>query len=222
MNAVELLGGLLKNRAGSSGGGGGLLKDLIGGALKSGRSGQAPQAGGGSSRGGGGDLGDFVRDALSKHTRKHGGGTPGSQSADCNDPRHQGHGQSRGQGRAGQSELNNDQAVVLIRAMINAAKSDGQLDPREQETIVKQLGQLSQDEVQFLKREFAAPLDVKEFTWSVPRGLERQVYSLSLMAISLDQNKEATYLKNLAHGLRLDPEVCNRIHQQYKAPQIFS
>lgn len=213
MNAAELLGGLLKNRSGSSGGGG-LLKDLITGALNQrtgGGSAPAPRTERSTPRGGG-DLGSFVRDALSKYQNRQGGA---SRGAECNDPAHQ------AGGRSGPSELDNDQAVVLIRAMINAAKSDGQLDQREQETIVKQLGELSQDEIQFLKKEFAAPLNVKDFTWSVPRGLEQQVYGLSLMAINLDQNKEANYLKELAHGLRLDPDVCNRIHQQYKAPIIF-
>lgn len=218
MNAAKLLGGLLKKRSGSSGGGGGLLKELIAGAIQkhgggSAGSAQASQGGRGGSRSGGGDLGDLVRQAFTKFQEKQSGASKGS---DCNDPGH------ANLASSGRSELDNAQAVVLIRAMINAAKSDGQLDQREQDTIVKQLGELTQEEVQFLKQEFATPLNVKEFTWSVPLGLEQQVYGLSLMAINLDQNSEARYLKDLAHGLRLDPAVCNRIHQQYKAPQIFS
>ncbi len=216
MNAAELLGALLKNKSGASGGGGGMLKDLITGALKNrGASAPAPSqpSGGSAPRRRGGDLGDLVRDAFSKFQNRQSGKPAG---ADCNDPAHQ------NLGRSGSSELDNEQAVILIRAMINAAKSDGQLDQNEQNTIVKQLGELTQDEVQFLKKEFASPVNVKEFTWSVPMGLEQQVYGLSLMAINLDQNKEASYLKDLAHGLRLDPDICNGIHKQYKAPLIFS
>ena len=123
MNAAKLLGGLLKNRSGSSGGGGGLLKDLITGVLqnRAGGSAPAPQADRGAPRSGGPDLGDLVRDAYSKFQTRRGGATKGS---DCNDPAH------RNLGGSGRSELDNKQAVVLIRAMINAAKSDGQLDQR--------------------------------------------------------------------------------------------
>jgi uncharacterized membrane protein YebE (DUF533 family) len=115
----------------------------------------------------------------------------------------------------------NEQAEVLVRAMICAAKADGQITPEEQDNIVKQLGEVSQTEADFLRAEFAKPVDVRELTWSVPRGMEEQVYSISLMAIDLDEQKEAEYLADLAHGLRLDPMRCNEIHRTYGAPVIF-
>ncbi|TWU37631.1 hypothetical protein Q31b_44190 [Novipirellula aureliae] len=113
------------------------------------------------------------------------------------------------------------QSEMLVRAMISAAKSDGSIDQAEQEHVVKQFGQLSQDEVNFLKQEFARPVDVRELAWSVPIGLEEHVYTVSLLAIDLDENKEAQYLGELAHGLRLSPQKCNEIHRQYRAPEIF-
>lgn len=116
----------------------------------------------------------------------------------------------------------NAQAELLIRAMVNAAKADGQIDRSEQEAIVGQLGDLDQAEVQFLQAEFAKPVDVREFAWSVPLGMEQQVYGISLMAMDLDEQKEANYLAELAHGLRLSPEICNQIHEQFKAPKIFN
>ncbi len=54
-----------------------------------------------------------------------------------------------------------------------------------------------------------------------PLGLEEQVYSISLIAMKLDTQAEAEYLADLAHGLRLAPEVCNRLHARYNAPAIF-
>jgi uncharacterized membrane protein YebE (DUF533 family) len=36
--------------------------------------------------------------------------------------------------------------------MINAAKADGQIDQAEQDKIVKQMGQLTQDDVEYLRR----------------------------------------------------------------------
>ena len=110
----------------------------------------------------------------------------------------------------------------MIRAMVNAAKADGRVDNAEQEKIIGKLGaEVSEDEVDFLKREFAAPLDVKQFADSVPDGLEPQIYALSLTSIELDTQTEAQYLGQLAQHMELDPQVCNQIHDQVGAPKIF-
>jgi uncharacterized membrane protein YebE (DUF533 family) len=117
----------------------------------------------------------------------------------------------------------NDQATILIRAMVNAAKSDGRIDQTEQDNIVSKLGEdVSEAEVNFLREEFSAPLDVAGFARSVPQGLEQQVYFLSLTSIELDTQNEAQYLGQLAQAMNLDPNVCNQIHDQVQAPRIFS
>ena len=116
----------------------------------------------------------------------------------------------------------NARAEILVRAMINAAKADGQVDQQEQDAIVKQCGDLTQDDVRWLQSEFAVPLNIPEFAWSVPLGMEQEVYAISLMAMNLDNNAEALYLRDLAHGFRMTLAVCNRIQQQYGAPQVRS
>ena len=105
--------------------------------------------------------------------------------------------------------------------MINAAKSDGDISEAEQQNILERLGNPTPDVIGFLQNEFAQPLDVREFAWNVPLGLEQKVYTMSLAAIELDVNTEAAYLRDLAHGLRLTPEVCNQIHRQFGAQEIF-
>ena len=115
----------------------------------------------------------------------------------------------------------NAQAEILVRAMIGAAKSDGQISESEQQEIVSQLGHVSQAELDFLRAEFARKEDVRDFAWSVPLGMEEQVYQIALIAIDLDEMKEAQYLADLAHGLRLPPERCNQIHRRLGAPVIF-
>ena len=119
------------------------------------------------------------------------------------------------------TQQQNEDALVLVRAMINAAKSDGEITQEEQQSILERIGNPTQDVIDFLRQEFSQPLDVREFAWSVPLGMEQKVYTLSLAAIEINQNSEATYLRDLAHGLRLSPEVCNQIHQQFNAPTIF-
>ncbi len=115
-----------------------------------------------------------------------------------------------------------EQATLIIRAMINAAKSDGSIDQEEQDKVIAKLGDVTQAEVDFIRREFNAPLDVDAFIQSIPRGMEQQIYTVSLMAIDLDSNKEARYLGQLAEGLRIQPELANQIHEQVGAPKIFS
>jgi hypothetical protein len=113
-----------------------------------------------------------------------------------------------------------DEATLLIRAMINVAKADGRLDRDEEQKILKHLGQPSREVVAFIQSEFQKPLDVKEFAWSVPLGLEQKVYAISLAVIDLDQREESAYLKDLAHGLRLAPDLCAELHEHFGAPVI--
>jgi hypothetical protein len=113
-----------------------------------------------------------------------------------------------------QSMNSNDEAVILIRALINAAKADGRIDTAEQQAILSQVPNDPQT-INFLKQEFAQPLDVREFSWSVPLGMEVKVYTMSLAGMQLDTNSEVQYLQELAHGLRLDPDLCQQIHARY-------
>jgi len=115
-----------------------------------------------------------------------------------------------------------DQATIVIRGMINAAKSDGRLDKAEQENITGKLGHVSQDEIEFINSELAKPLDVDGFVRSVPRGMGNQVYAMSLTAIDLDTNPEAQYLHQLAQGLGIDEQTANQIHKQLGAPALYS
>jgi hypothetical protein len=110
------------------------------------------------------------------------------------------------------------EAQVLIRAMVNAAKADGRLTREEQDAILNRLGGASREAIAFLQRELDAALDVREFAWSVPLGMELKVYAMSLAAIDLDTKSESDYLNQLAHGLRLPADVRAQIHQRYGAP----
>ena len=73
----------------------------------------------------------------------------------------------------------------------------------------------------FVRRELAAPLDAQAFIRSVPRGMEQQVYTMSLMGIDLDTNQEAQYLHQLAQGLGIEADVCNQIHDKLGAPKLY-
>ncbi len=248
MDAIDILGGLLGGKASSGGGGIGtkILKDILGGALGSGRSAPqpqqqppasrpnpAPQRGGFSSP----DLDAQAREleellnVANGRRNSQKSTSPGSvppTQATPNFPRENApppaYQPKPGQFPSAptkQPKDQNEHAVVLIRAMINASKADGNISEEEQRTIVQQVGDSSPDTMHFLRQEFSRPVDVREFAWSVPLGLESQVYTMSLMGMKLDSRAEADYLAELAQGLRIAPQVCNQIHARYGAPEIF-
>ncbi len=114
-----------------------------------------------------------------------------------------------------------ERAVVLIRAMIQAAKADGQLDASEQQRIIERLGNPTRESIDFLRTEFARPSDVTELARNVPLGMEQDVYTMSLIAIDLDSGKEAKYLVELGNALRLPQDVREGIHQRLGAPSVY-
>lgn len=237
MNAMDILGGLIKRRAGtqsggSSSSGGGLGGAILKSILKGARGGSPAPAGGdpkpqrpsGSPRirpsrrdTSVNSLDDLLRQAHDRHDRR-------SSGSGYQQPRYEESVSQRQRELTAEYDGNpeplNEQAEILVRAMINASKADGSIDENEQAAIIKQLGELSQDEVQFLRQEFARPLDVKEYTWSVPVGMEQQVYAVSLMAIRLDEQSEARYLRDLAHGLRLSQDQVDDLHRQFRQPAV--
>ncbi|MGB7326776.1 MAG: DUF533 domain-containing protein [Rubripirellula sp.] len=115
----------------------------------------------------------------------------------------------------------NRRAEIMIEAMVMAAQSDGKIDALEQDRILDQLQPLDQDEIQYLRREFGRRHDVHAFIHALPQGMEYEVYQVSLMAINLDSQLEANYLREFAKCLRIDPQVCNQIHQRCGAPCLF-
>ena len=113
-------------------------------------------------------------------------------------------------------------AALLLRAMIQAAKSDGKVDAAERAKLLDGLKDATQAEVDFVKAELAAPVDIEGLARQVPKGLEAQVYMMSVMAITLDNKAEAQYLNELATALHLAPAQVNSIHTQLGVPTLYS
>lgn len=115
-----------------------------------------------------------------------------------------------------------EQAKIILKAMISAAKADGQIDADEQKKITEHIGDVTPEEIEFVKKEMQAPLDVERIAASIPKGMEQQVYLMSLLTINLDHKKEAQYLDKLAEGLHLSHQAVNEIHQKVGAPKLYS
>lgn len=233
MDAIDILGSMLGRKTGSGGSGPNIFRDILtGGRSRPTRTPPTQSRRPPSRRDADPDyieseadrLEDMLNVANERHTSRR--SSPPRQPQQPPVSRAPSSDRSRGFERtqspfppAEPAEMN-DQALILVRAMVNAAKSDGRVSRDEQEGILKEMDSASHDAIQFLRDEFAQPLDVKEFCWSVPLGMEQQVYTISLMAIRLDSQAEANYLKELSHGLRIPPHVCEQIHQRYGAPTL--
>ncbi|WP_235019477.1 DUF533 domain-containing protein [Tabrizicola flagellatus] len=112
-------------------------------------------------------------------------------------------------------------AALMLRAVIQAVKCDGELDADEKARLMQAMGDATQREVQAVQAELQRPVDVKGLARAVPAGLEPQVYLVSLMAINLDNRAEADYLHKLAGELDLSPDQVNAIHDRAGAPRLY-
>lgn len=106
-------------------------------------------------------------------------------------------------------------AEIVFKAMINAAKADGQIDTDEIRRIVGKLQEVGVDaeSQQFVMSEMQKPMETQKLV-AAAQGrpeLAAEVYGASLLSIEVDTPAERKYLEQLADGLRLGPEVTQRI-----------
>lgn len=114
------------------------------------------------------------------------------------------------------------EAAVLLRCMISAIKADRKMDATEKQRLMQAVDNPSRAEVDFINRELSAPLNLDALMNDIPRGMEEKAYSVSLMAIDLDQREEAEYLHQLASGLGLDPREVDAIHDRMGPPRLYN
>ncbi len=113
-------------------------------------------------------------------------------------------------------------AALLLRAMIQAAKSDGGIDAAEQAKIMETIGDADEEDMAFIRAELAAPVDVYALAAQTPEAQKAQVYAMSLMTIRVDSAVEAQYLDQLAAALGLDQQTVNMIHMQMGVQPLYS
>lgn len=113
-------------------------------------------------------------------------------------------------------------AGLMLKAMIQAAKSDGEIDAGEKAKLIEHFGDLDDDERAFIHEQMAAPVDAAALAAEVPEGAGPQVYLMSLMAIEFDNRKEAEYLHSLAQGLGLDKATVNGIHEKVGVINLYA
>lgn len=187
----QVLGGLFGGGgapARAPAGGGGVLGQVLGAALGGGR----PGAGSGL----GGMAGTALISALAAALLNRGGGGVAALT-----PQRAVEAQAQAD-----PETARRTALLLIQAMIAAAKADGQIDAEEQRRILGKLKEAGADAAAcaFVEQEIARPSSMDDLIAGIPdRMTAAQVYMASLFAIDVDTEAEKTYLATLARRLGL-------------------
>ncbi len=235
----DVLGSLLGGRSARGTGSGldGGLGDLLGGGrgdpAAGGMGGLGEILGGGRTTGGGGPgdlLGGLLRGGAAGSTGAHSGGSNAGMAILATIA--MAALKNWSDGRRAQAEIAPDTADVtapeletmtssateelVVRAMIAAAKADGEVSEDEIQRIVGRVGAdgLSEEEKQFIIAELRRPLDLAALMAAVPdERVAAEIYAASLLAIDLDTPAEAAYLRQLAQALRLDGATLSRLHE---------
>lgn len=111
-------------------------------------------------------------------------------------------------------------SLVLLKAMLAAAKADGHIDENEQAKIDAYLQKLAlnPEAQRFIKNELAKPLSAKEIAAGADSpAAAAEIYLTSLLAINMDNDKERQYLEELAKELKLPPELVSELLDQANA-----
>ncbi len=106
-----------------------------------------------------------------------------------------------------------ESAKLMIRAMIQAAKADGEIDAEERTRILEHLGDVDEEERAFVEAELARPVDLHGLAMDTGEAMKAQVYAMSLMAVRVDTAKEASYLDGLAAALGLSDATREAVHR---------
>jgi len=111
-------------------------------------------------------------------------------------------------------EHDHNHPIIILKAMIAAAKSDGHIDEQERARINEALvkSNLSINDQGFLEKEINKPLDPKEIAaLAQDPAMAAEIYLASSLVIDDENYMERVYLKELSSLLNLDDEVIKRL-----------
>lgn len=121
------------------------------------------------------------------------------------------------------SALSNDFALMLVRAMIAAAKADGHIDEAERAAIMDKVHavDLGREAEEFLAAELANPMDIDELV-AAARTEEQKVelYTATRLTIDPDTRAERGYLDLLAGRLGLPDALLDHIDATVNAAKV--
>ncbi|KUJ83007.1 DUF533 domain-containing protein [Microbulbifer flavimaris] len=168
---------------------------------------------GGAQSGGqpGGALGDILGQIFARNKGKFAQPGGGAKAPD-----------SSGQWGAGlfqfvdEGDRADEQADLMLRAMVAAAQADGRIDPQEQQNIVGALQeQLDPSELDEFRQLLVQPIDMESIVSQVnDPATAFNLYLVSAMTINEDNPREKQYMDSLAEELGISERAAQIIEQQ--------
>ena len=106
-------------------------------------------------------------------------------------------------------------AGLMLRAMIQAAKCNGDIDEGERQKILETLGDDAEaEDMAFIQAQLAAPVDVEGLAADTPDAQKFQLYAMSMMSIRVDTPAEKAYMSALADALGIDAQTAQILNMQ--------
>ncbi|MCK3655602.1 3-hydroxydecanoyl-ACP dehydratase [Pasteurellaceae bacterium Macca] len=114
-----------------------------------------------------------------------------------------------------ESEENTQKGMIILRTMLAAAVSDGELDEQE-EALIMQEGGDNAELQQWLLAEMNNPISVEEIAKIVGNdtALATQVYLAARLVCKDLSRKEIVFLAQLAEALKLDDALVEQLEKQ--------
>ena len=103
-----------------------------------------------------------------------------------------------------------EHTLAILKAMIAAAKADGQVDEREYQLIVGELNKQTGDRAikQWLEQELKSPLDAASVAaYAATPGMAAEMYLASVLVADEENPQERKYLDELATHLKLNSDL---------------
>ncbi|WP_144210670.1 tellurite resistance TerB family protein [Shewanella donghaensis] len=113
--------------------------------------------------------------------------------------------------------------LILVRAMIAAARSDGRLDAQESQAIFQRIETLGLDSESqhLLVQEMGHPVDIDNIVNSAScPEVAAEIYIASLFAVDVDTAAEKSYLAMLAARLQLPPALVKELEHQVSSHKV--
>ncbi|MGR9144323.1 tellurite resistance TerB family protein [Rhizobium leguminosarum] len=117
----------------------------------------------------------------------------------------------------------NEFVLVLIRAMIAAAKADGHIDDAERALIMDKIkaADVSGEAAAFIEQELASPTDIDALVAAATTEEQRvELYTASRLTIDPDSRAERGYLDLLAGRLGLADQLVDHIEATVSSAKV--
>ncbi|KAA0687686.1 tellurite resistance TerB family protein [Azospirillum brasilense] len=155
---------------------------------------------GGAGASGGGSLGERLSQVFQQRTAPPPDAAPSGS----------------GEGAFPELAMEDQHALLLIRAMIAAANADGEISAAERQRVMSALDEAGggPEERQIVERELSQPQSLDSLVRSVTDpDMAEQVYLASLMAVDREHEAERAYLSYLATRLKIAPQRAEQLNQ---------